>query len=159
MLFTLPALKRGIVNGQLGTITSIGVLGRSLNVRLDDGRRVTVPALGPFPLGADRYRHKTGPDAGKYGLKHGYAITTHRAQGSTFDRAFVLLGGGMQDRELTYVQVTRAKEATFLYTDQETAGYRNQRLISQMSRETAPALASTQMNSEPQPAQQPAPAR
>src|SRR5690606_6836296 len=50
-------------------------------------------------------------------LEHGYAVTTHKAQGITVERAHVLLGGTMQNRESSYVQLSRAKESTQIYIE------------------------------------------
>jgi hypothetical protein len=47
-------------------------------------------------------------------LDHGYAVTTHRAQGATTDRAhFIAEGGG---RELAYVALSRARHHTTIWT-------------------------------------------
>ena len=84
-----------VVNGDLGTVTASQ--NRTLSVRLDDGREVRVPVEG--------YPH----------LRLGYAVTTHKAQGMTVERAFVLTGGIMTDREITYVQASRARGTTRWY--------------------------------------------
>ncbi|MEM0924591.1 MAG: MobF family relaxase [Planctomycetota bacterium] len=53
----------------------------------------------------------------------GYAISTHRAQGVTVENAFVLSGDlSMTDRELSYVQGSRAKAFTKFYTDAVATG-------------------------------------
>ncbi|MQM39307.1 ATP-dependent RecD-like DNA helicase [wastewater metagenome] len=44
-------------------------------------------------------------------LRHGYAVTTHAAQGATVDRAVVLAGGAMTSRESTYVQMSRHRDS------------------------------------------------
>lgn len=46
-------------------------------------------------------------------LDHGYALTVHRAQGSTYDHAHVLAAGG--GRELAYVALSRARDCTTIY--------------------------------------------
>jgi conjugative relaxase-like TrwC/TraI family protein len=46
-------------------------------------------------------------------LDHGYALTVHRAQGATYDRAHVLAAGG--GRELAYVALSRARHGTTLH--------------------------------------------
>jgi len=46
-------------------------------------------------------------------LDYGYAITVHRAQGATYDRAHVLAAGG--GRELGYVALRRARDRTSLH--------------------------------------------
>jgi hypothetical protein len=52
------------------------------------------------------------------GVDHGYAVTIHKAQGATVDRAFVLASGGM-DRHLTYVAMTRHREQATLYAGRD----------------------------------------
>lgn len=52
-------------------------------------------------------------------LALGYALTTHKAQGATAEHVYVLLGGQMQCRELSYVQVSRARTRTTLFGEDE----------------------------------------
>jgi ATP-dependent exoDNAse (exonuclease V) alpha subunit len=96
VLLTRNAARLGVSNGDLGTIERIR--GEALTVRLDRGESVV--------LHAEKYGH----------IELGYAMTTHKAQGVTVDRAFVLAGGSMQDRELTYVQASRARYEVQLFT-------------------------------------------
>ncbi|MCP1561920.1 UNVERIFIED_ORG: Ti-type conjugative transfer relaxase TraA [Methylobacterium sp. SuP10 SLI 274] len=84
----------GVKNGTLGTV-SVADEGR-LAVTLDDGRGVTIAQ--------DRYAT----------VDHGYATTIHKSQGATVDRSFVLASSGL-DRHLTYVAMTRHREAVGLY--------------------------------------------
>lgn len=56
------------------------------------------------------------------GLSLDYAMTTHLGQGQTVKNSYVLLGGRMTDRELTYVQTSRHQEKLFLYANQMDAG-------------------------------------
>jgi hypothetical protein len=46
-------------------------------------------------------------------LAHGYAVTAHRSQGQTVERAHVYTDGG--GRELAYVAMSRAKESSHAY--------------------------------------------
>ena len=46
-------------------------------------------------------------------LDHAYALTVHRAQGATYDRAHVLAAGG--GRELGYVAMSRARDPTTIH--------------------------------------------
>jgi Ti-type conjugative transfer relaxase TraA len=89
-------------NGQLGTIRSIA--GRSgaplLQVELDTGASVAFTQAS--------YHH----------VDHGYAITIHKAQGATFERAFVLASPTM-DRHLAYVALTRHRAQADLYVAEE----------------------------------------
>ena len=95
VLFTRNSLTLGVANGDLGTLQS--AQGQTLAVRLDDGREVRIPV--------EAYPH----------LRLGYALTTHKAQGMTVERAFILTGGSMTDREITYVQASRARGVTRWY--------------------------------------------
>ena len=88
----------GILNGQTGTLAEVGE-GR-LEVEVDGGARVELPS-GYAEDG---------------GLEHGYAITAHRAQGATVDRAFVLGSEGLY-REWAYTALSRhCDEARFYVT-------------------------------------------
>jgi ATP-dependent exoDNAse (exonuclease V) alpha subunit len=46
-------------------------------------------------------------------LDHAYAVTVHRSQGATYDRAHVLAAGG--GRELAYVALSRARDRTAIH--------------------------------------------
>jgi hypothetical protein len=46
-------------------------------------------------------------------LDHGYAVTVHRSQGATVERAHLLADGG--GRELAYVGMSRARECSMAY--------------------------------------------
>jgi conjugative relaxase-like TrwC/TraI family protein len=102
VLFVRNDRVRGVQNGSLGTVSSIG--SGIVAVRLDSGAVVSFPA--------EAYRH----------LRLGYAVTTHKGQGVTVERASVLLGADMQDRELSYVQLSRSRAGTTLYADHDSAG-------------------------------------
>lgn len=84
----------GVKNGTLATVerAASGVL----LVRLDGGGQICI-------------------DQASYtDVDHGYAVTLHKAQGVTVDRAYVLASGGM-DRHLIYVGLTRHRETAALY--------------------------------------------
>ena len=84
-------------NGERGTLLSIDKRARSMTIQMDD-RSVMLPS--------------TYLDAGH--LAHGYAITVHKAQGLTVDRACVL---GTDDlyREIGYVAMSRGRLGNHLY--------------------------------------------
>ena len=54
-------------------------------------------------------------------LRLGYAATTHRSQAMTVENTFVLFGGGMQSREMSYVQISRARGECHLFADRQSA--------------------------------------
>ncbi len=86
----------GILNGDRGTVT--GAMRDRLIVALEDGREVEVPA--------------SYIEDGH--LTHGYAMTVHKAQGLTCDRALVL-GDDTFTVELGYTSLTRGRERNQLY--------------------------------------------
>ena len=104
-----------VKNGSLGTVTEVA--SGAIAVRLDgrEGRGVE------FRL--DDYS----------ALDYGYAVTIHKAQGATVERAFVLATPGM-DRHLAYVAMTRHREQAEIYASRE--DFRNfEALKERLSRE------------------------
>ncbi|HXA29335.1 MAG TPA: MobF family relaxase [Candidatus Angelobacter sp.] len=87
-----------IENGATGTITALDAEALTAEIRLAD-RTVT--------LGGDQLT----------ALRLGYAKHVYTAQSRTVDRAYVVTGGWQTGREATYVAVSRAREATHVYTD------------------------------------------
>lgn len=140
VLFTRNSLLYGVKNGTLGTVTRIdsGLFGTCFRARLDNGKRVRIDL---------KFYHD---------VELGYAVTTHKAQGVTVDNAYVLLGGAMQDRELSYVQASRARKKTWLFTDQAEAGEDLAELARQMSQSHQKDLAyDVAERAEPDPAPRP----
>jgi conjugative relaxase-like TrwC/TraI family protein len=90
--------RLGVLNGTRGTVLSVDPEARALTLATDDGREVSLPA---------RYL-----DAGH--VAHGYALTAHKAQGSTVERA-MLLGTDDLYREMGYVGMSRGRAANHLY--------------------------------------------
>ena len=86
-----------LVTSQHLTVTAVDYDAQTLTVRTDDGRLVALTA------GEIDRRH----------LDHAYALTVHRAQGATYDRAHVYADGG--GRELGYVAMSRARDRTTLH--------------------------------------------
>jgi Ti-type conjugative transfer relaxase TraA len=113
----------GVRNGQLGQVLALDAVRRHLVVQLDGGAVVLLPV--------DTYPH----------LKLGYAVTTHKSQGATVEHAYVLVGGPMTDRELSYVQASRARWQTRLYVEESEAGEELAALARQMGRSRAKHLA------------------
>ena len=93
ILFTDTDKRLGLVKSEFGTVMRIDRLSERLTVQIDgqDDRPVRF-SLRQFDS-----------------LRLGYAATVHRAQGMTLEQdAYVLVGGSMQNREMTYVQISRA---------------------------------------------------
>lgn len=114
----------GVANGDQGTIESIQRVGLLkpdiLTVRLDRTRKTI---LGEKPI---RVTFEVGRKA-PLGL--GYAVTTHRGQGATVEKAFVLTEGIMTNREQLYVMLSRARAETSLFATEHEAGEDLQWLI------------------------------
>ena len=102
-------------NGMKGTVVD-GSGDEAVTVQFDDGARSTI-------------------DLTSYSnLEMSYAITTHKGQGQTVENSFVLLGGTMTDREMSYVQISRARSKTRIYSDSDTGGDSIERLADMMNR-------------------------
>jgi Ti-type conjugative transfer relaxase TraA len=123
VLFTKNSRRDGVENGSLGTVEKVGA--GALYARLDSGQKVRIDL--------EKYQE----------VRLGYAITTHKAQGATVNNAYALLGGTMQDRELSYVQASRAKNETRFYIDKSEAGENLSDLVKQMERSREKTLASS----------------
>jgi Ti-type conjugative transfer relaxase TraA len=124
VLFTRNTRVFGLRNGDLGTVVAVRPGDEEMTVRLDSGRVVVIPL-------AD-YGH----------VKLGYAMTTHKGQGVTCESAFVLAGGAMQDRHLTYVQTSRARGETRLFIDSLEAGAELTLIARRMEQERFKGMAS-----------------
>lgn len=90
-----------IANGELGTITKIGP--NQIRLAMDSGREVMVDLR--------KFRH----------LDYGYAVTSHSAQGLTFDRVLINADTRQSVRllndRMAYVAVSRARYDALIYTD------------------------------------------
>ena len=93
-----PDPDRCYVTSQRGTVTSVNAPTCSAIVHFDGAEQPV--ALQGDALGADR-------------LDHAYAVTVHRAQGSTVDRTHVYADGG--GAELAYVACSRARDTTTIH--------------------------------------------
>lgn len=115
ILFTRNSRMYGVRNGQLATVEAVDRQKDQIRARLDNGSLVKID-LGSYEF-----------------VKLGYAVTTHKSQGMTAKNAYILAGGSMQDREFSYVQVSRAQKRTRIYTDRLEAGEQLEGLTRQMS--------------------------
>jgi hypothetical protein len=99
--FRAPDRALGVANGEFATIESIDSL-RAV-VRLDSGRQLSAASY--------RLRH----------IDHGYASTSHSAQGATVDRVIVdintQLSPELVNRKQFYVSISRARTSITIYTD------------------------------------------
>jgi len=98
LLFTENNKDLGVMKGQLGTVEQAET--GKLTVKMDGGERREVDQ--------SVYRD----------VDYGYAVTMHKSQGVTVDRAHVLASGGM-DSFAAYVSMTRHREEATLYAGQD----------------------------------------
>jgi len=87
----------GIRNGTVGTITDIGYQQRIVTISTEDG---------------DRRLDSEYLDAGH--MRHGYAVTVHKAQGRTCDHGLLLASDDMH-REMGYVGLSRGRDSNRIY--------------------------------------------
>jgi ATP-dependent exoDNAse (exonuclease V) alpha subunit len=96
-----PFRAKRIANGELGTITKIEP--DKIRLAMDSGREISVDLR--------EFRH----------LDYGYAVTSHSAQGVTFDRVLVNADTHESARLLNsrtaYVAISRARYDALIYTD------------------------------------------
>lgn len=123
VVFLAKSRVYGVENSSQGSVVAADALRRALTVRLDKGELVH------FSL--DHYAD----------VRPGYALTTHKGQGATTEWGFILAGGALQDRELSYVQVSRSRAETKIFTDAQEAGPDLTRLVRQMSQSRRKELA------------------
>lgn len=98
-IMTLKNTRRlGVKNGTRGTVESVDEVRREITIRRDDGTAITLP--------------RSYLEAGH--LTHAYAMTGHKAQGMTTDKAYVL-GDQTLYREWTYVAMSRGRNDNRLY--------------------------------------------
>ncbi len=104
VVFTKNKKTLGVRNGEFGTVKEIDEMNQTVKVKLDNGNRVKI-SLEFYDS-----------------IQVGYAVTTHKAQGVTVDRSYILVGGSMQDRELSYVQMSRSRTQTKIYAERAEVG-------------------------------------
>ena len=99
---TAPMKDLRIANREQGTVEALSPEGRA-SIHLDNGRKVS--------LNPDQMRH----------LDHGYAVTSHSAQGLTADRVLVNVDTGVHPElvsdRFAYVSISRASQDATIYTN------------------------------------------
>jgi Ti-type conjugative transfer relaxase TraA len=111
--------KLGVRNGNRGRVTKLNEKEKTIDVRLDNGE--------DKKINLSKYPH----------LDHGWASTTHKAQGATVERAYVYghTQESMASQQATYVQISRARGETKIFA---VSGERSiERVGPELSREQA----------------------
>jgi conjugative relaxase-like TrwC/TraI family protein len=93
-----PDRRLGVINGTRGSVASLDIGARSLTMLTEKGDELFLPS--------------SYLDAGYLGWA--YALTLHKGQGSTVDRAF-LLGGEALYREAGYTGMSRGRASNDVY--------------------------------------------
>ena len=100
--FTAPDKSLGVANRDFAAVESISPDGR-ISARLDNNRQIE--------FDASEHRH----------IDHGYAVTSHSAQGLTAERVLVNADTGVHPELLNsrfgYVSISRASHEATLFTD------------------------------------------
>jgi conjugative relaxase-like TrwC/TraI family protein len=99
-----PGPNGSLVTSERGVVEAVDSTAGALVIRTEDGRAVAL----------------AGDQASSERLGYGYAITVHRAQGATIARAHLFADGG--GRELAYVAMSRAREATHVWALADNTG-------------------------------------
>jgi ATP-dependent exoDNAse (exonuclease V) alpha subunit len=111
---TAPNKAAGLANRELGTVERINASGE-MELRMDSGRTAAVGTGEPAHL------------------DHGYAVTSHSAQGATADRVIVHAeseqSAALVNERFAYVAGSRMREGLDIYTDN------SQRLTSSLDRQ------------------------
>jgi len=123
VLALTPSSDGALVTSERATVEAVEAELGTLVLRTADDRLVR--------LGAE--------DASTDRLGYGYATTVHRSQGSTTSRAHLFADGG--GRELAYVAMSRAKEATHVWTVADDIGQAREDLVRDWSTERRPTWA------------------
>ena len=103
VLATRNDYQLDVLNGTRATVTAIDERSGAIHADRRDGRSVVFPA--EYAEGGH--------------LHYGYAMTLHKAQGSTVRETFVL-ATGPTDREFAYTALSRGSDANSLYLVDET---------------------------------------
>lgn len=142
VLFTRNNRMLDVRNGMLGTLEGWHLDARSggieMVIRLDDGDLVRFDSM--------EYCY----------LDHGYAISTHKAQGVTCDQVNVLLSESMTDREWAYVSMSRHRQRLRVFVpsgmeenlDRTLGGSRQKELASDYVAVPSPSIASREFEME-----------
>lgn len=108
MLIVNLSIHHGLVNGSRGVITHFNDMGYPV-VEFINGRRILIEPHVWFSSENPHFGRKQIP------LIVAYAITIHKCQGTTLDRALVDIGDSIFEHGQAYVALSRVKNLNSLY--------------------------------------------
>jgi conjugative relaxase-like TrwC/TraI family protein len=129
-----PVNEAGLVTSERARVVAVDERQVSLTLLTEDGRRVRL----------------SGEDVSAERLDHAYAMTVHRTQGATTEVSHLFSDGG--GRELAYVAMSRAKEASFVYCVSDDTGQAKEDLLREWSTSKRPRWVSDLGSPEQTPA-------
>ncbi len=116
IVFTKNSKKYDLRNGEFGIVKSINLKKSELIIKKERGKTIKIKVSD--------YSN----------IELGYATTTHKAQGITIKNSFVLMSGAMQDKEMSYVQLSRAKRNCEIFTTELDLGEEELELLRKVER-------------------------
>jgi exodeoxyribonuclease V alpha subunit len=121
MIWITNDYQLNMYNGEIGRVTDVDLEDGSLEIQLQD-RVVVIPAVSkrfsPY------YGHMVNYDPRKQ-IESGYAITTHKAQGSEFDTVVYVISRSssfLLNKRNFYTAVTRARKRVIVICDRKAMG-------------------------------------
>jgi len=128
VVFTRNNKSLDVKNGTFGTVRRFNKLLGTISVEIDSEEK-------------KRTQVRTFSVKDYADIRLGYAVTTHKSQGATVKNAFVLTNETMMDRQISYVQMSRAKQRTQIFTTRDEAGDRLADIVRRMERDNIKELA------------------
>ena len=138
VLFRRNDKRFGVHNGDLATVIEVTTADKKRADRPSRSRSISI-AVSSLPCRCRSRSRRSAYDANNLSL--GYCVTTHKSQGATVENTYVFLYGAMTDVQMAYVQVSRARDKTRIYTTKDEAGPELSDLAQAMSRNRKKAMA------------------
>ncbi|MGB0993829.1 MAG: AAA family ATPase, partial [Akkermansiaceae bacterium] len=135
VVFTRNNKSLDVKNGTFGTVRRFNKLLGTISIEIDNEEK-------------KRTQVRTFSVKDYADIRLGYAVTTHKSQGATVKNAFVLTNETMMDRQISYVQMSRAKQRTQIFTTRDEAGDRLADLVRRMERDNIKELALAKLKEE-----------
>jgi exodeoxyribonuclease V alpha subunit len=121
MIWVVNDYNMGLYNGEIGRVSEVDLEDGSLELQLQD-RVVVVPAVSK--RFSPWYGHMVNYDPRKQ-IECGYAVTTHKAQGSEFDTVVYVISRSaafLLNKRNFYTAVTRARKRVIVICDRKAMG-------------------------------------